>query len=165
MGQEDMKTELSIQYDKFVNLTDLIIQVNSMFEVYTFFLVGTNIPITIFVTVNFFRTKVLIFKLINLWGSVLCMLELFILIMWVLRQKHKLVKFRPAGRIYASLKLVEINVSSNKRIWLSINEENYPIAFAIVEHARLEIGLTLWGFATMTKGMILTVCFIWVMII
>lgn len=81
MGQEDMKTELSIQYDKFVNLTDLIIQVNSMFEVYTFFLVGTNIPITIFVTVNFFRTKVLIFKLINLWGSVLCMLELFILIM------------------------------------------------------------------------------------
>jgi hypothetical protein len=45
----------------------------------------------------------------------------------------------------------------NKRTWIPHNEQNYQISFAIVEHSKQEIGLSLWEYATMTKGMILTV--------
>jgi hypothetical protein len=55
------------------------------------------------------------------------------------------------------LKLIEANVFSNKKIWFPHNEKNYQISFAIVEHSKQEIGLSLWNFAIMSRSMILTV--------
>lgn len=42
---------------------------------------------------------------------------------------------------------------------MSYNEANYLIAFAIAEQTKRDIGISLCGYVTMTKGIILTVVF------
>lgn len=67
------------------------------------------------------------------------------------------MNFRPASKIYSAFKSIETNVFLNQRIWIPHDENNYQIANAIVDHSKQEIGLSLWGFATISRSMILTV--------
>jgi hypothetical protein len=66
----------------------------------------------------------------------------------------------PSAKIQTELKAIEENVFPNKQIWIPHNEDNYQIALAIVEQSRQDLGISLWGFATMSKSMILTVRYV-----
>ncbi|KAI1727782.1 7tm chemosensory receptor domain-containing protein [Ditylenchus destructor] len=144
---EKLCEELSERYATHVSLANRIRVADSTFEVYTFAMVGTNIPTTIFTLLTFFLalqsscwTKILI----SSPDVLFCICELIGL------------TAAPA-KVHAAIREVESIVYGNLRIWTPFNEKVYQIASVFISHAnQSNLGITLWGFAVVTKPLILT---------
>ncbi|KAI1720172.1 CBR-GUR-5 protein [Ditylenchus destructor] len=144
---EKLCEELSERYATHVQLANRIRVADSTFEVYTFAMVGTNIPTTIFTLLTFFLalqsscwTKILI----SSPDVLFCICELIGL------------TAAPA-KVHAAIREVESIVYGNLRIWTPFNEKVYQLASVFISHAnQSNLGITLWGFAVVTKPLILT---------
>jgi hypothetical protein len=79
--KNNTQIELLAQYGKLISLTNLILQLNSMFEVYAFYILVTNVPITIFIILKFLKTGDILSKLVILSDILFCMFEIFALVM------------------------------------------------------------------------------------
>uniref|UniRef100_A0A915DJN7 Gustatory receptor n=1 Tax=Ditylenchus dipsaci TaxID=166011 RepID=A0A915DJN7_9BILA len=119
--------QLSERYTTHVELANRIRIVDSTFEVYTF-LMSSN-----WMTILFTIPEVMfcLFELVGLTAS-------------------------PA-KVHAAVREVESIIYGNLRIWKPFNEKVYQIATVFISHAnQSSLGITLWGFAVVTKPLILT---------
>ncbi|KAI6183481.1 hypothetical protein M3Y97_00493800 [Aphelenchoides bicaudatus] len=145
-NREQINDELVQKYDRQVDLTNMVRMVNTTFEVYTFLMIASNIPTTIFTLLNFIQRlkKTLWALVIHLPELLFCIIELVALTM-------------PPAKIHSLVHSVEGITFANKRIWIPHNEKTFQLASILISHSQQsDLGLSLWGYATITKSLILT---------
>uniref|UniRef100_A0A915CYW3 Gustatory receptor n=1 Tax=Ditylenchus dipsaci TaxID=166011 RepID=A0A915CYW3_9BILA len=145
--QEKICEELAEKYTTHVELAKRLRVVDSTFEVYTFAMVGTNIPTTIFTLLSFF---------LALQSS--CWLNILFALPDVMFCLFELIGLTAGpAKVHAAIREVESIVYGNLRIWYPFNDKLYQIAGIFIAHAnQSNLGITLWGFAVVTKPLILT---------
>ncbi|KAH7705844.1 GUR-4 protein [Aphelenchoides avenae] len=135
------------KHDEHVKLAEMIHVADEVFQVYVFAMLATNIPTTIFTLLAFLqRWKV---SWIDAAFSVpeigLCLFQLTALTLTPDRI-HRAVR-APARIMHASAHL-----------WTPYNENVYHVLSVFVNNSSLsEVGISIWGFALVTKSVILTI--------
>ncbi|CAD5210005.1 unnamed protein product [Bursaphelenchus okinawaensis] len=143
---DQIAEELLDKYVEHVRIGKMIRQADKTFEVYTFLMLGTNIPTTIFTLLSLFHSMDSgCFELImGLPDLLFCVLEICSLTL------------HPA-RVFSSIRYTEAIVYANKNIWVPFNSKVYQVAQMFVNHCNQNtLGISLWGFAVVTKPLILT---------
>ncbi|KAI3416246.1 hypothetical protein GPALN_005791 [Globodera pallida] len=144
---EAIANQLQEHYVTHVELVNRVRNIDKMFEVYIFVIIGTNVPSSI-VCVLFFLLSFQSSSWFGLFLSIpdlaFCLLELMALV-------------STPAKVYARIREVENIVYGNMRIWTPFSDKVYCVASVFVSHAnQANLGITLWGFAVITKPLILT---------
>uniref|UniRef100_A0A914I2Y5 Gustatory receptor n=1 Tax=Globodera rostochiensis TaxID=31243 RepID=A0A914I2Y5_GLORO len=144
---EAIANQLQEHYVTHVELVNRVRNIDKMFEVYIFVMIGTNVPSSI-VCVLFFLLSFQSSSWFGLFLSIpdlaFCLLELMALV-------------STPAKVYARIREVENIVYGNMRIWTPFSDKVYCVASVFVSHAnQANLGITLWGFAVITKPLILT---------
>uniref|UniRef100_A0AC34QIB3 Gustatory receptor n=1 Tax=Panagrolaimus sp. JU765 TaxID=591449 RepID=A0AC34QIB3_9BILA len=149
---EKLGTEAEINGDEILNLylrhiqlCDIVRSVDNFFEVYTFTLIGLNVPLTVFSLLNaMLSLNSFLDFAVNAPGVIFCIFELIGLTV------------APA-MLHEAIRRVEGIIYSNRQIWHPYNEKVYLVAGTFVSHIKQSnLGISLWGFALLTKPRILT---------
>uniref|UniRef100_A0A914YDS2 Uncharacterized protein n=1 Tax=Panagrolaimus superbus TaxID=310955 RepID=A0A914YDS2_9BILA len=131
--------ELMEKFMKHIEYGRMIRTIDNTFEVYTFVMIGTNIPTTIFSLLSFFKVisgEWITFVLV-VPGMFFCLVELVGLT-------------AVPAKLHEAIGRVENIIYSNTRIWYPYDERIYQIAYALVTHVRqANLGISLWGFAVL----------------
>uniref|UniRef100_A0A914Q9I5 Gustatory receptor n=1 Tax=Panagrolaimus davidi TaxID=227884 RepID=A0A914Q9I5_9BILA len=151
IGQNDENAdeiceELMEKFMKHIEYGRMIRTIDNTFEVYTFVMIGTNIPTTIFSLLSLFKAlsdEWITFILI-VPGIFFCLVELVGLT-------------AVPAKLHEAIGRVENIIYSNTRLWYPYDERIYQISYALVTHVRqANLGISLWGFAVfkleMPKG-------------
>ncbi|KAI6183479.1 hypothetical protein M3Y97_00493600 [Aphelenchoides bicaudatus] len=145
-SREEVSEQLLERYVKHVELANMIRIVDNTFEVYTFMMLGTNVPTTVFTLLSFYYA----------WGQnyydvILSVPELLFCIVQITG-----LTLQPA-RVFSSIRQVETIIYGNHNIWMPFNDKVYQIARIFISHANQgSLGITIWGFTVVTKPLILT---------
>uniref|UniRef100_A0A1I7XX88 Gustatory receptor n=1 Tax=Steinernema glaseri TaxID=37863 RepID=A0A1I7XX88_9BILA len=145
--RSDIGSELLEMYRTHSALTDLVRALDNTFEVYTFAMLGTNIPTTIFSLLSLFVSlKVSWYNVFFAVPSVIfCILTMIGLT-------------AVPAKLHSAINEVQKIIYSNKAIWFPFSEKNYQIANLFISHVnQTNLGISVWGFAVVTKPLILTV--------
>ncbi|KAI6223399.1 hypothetical protein M3Y95_00886000 [Aphelenchoides besseyi] len=138
--------QLQVIYVEFRRVIRIIRETNSIFEVYTFVSLGTNIPLCVFSMLTFFMSMNS-----NIWDMVYSIPELSFVFIEVIG-----LTFTPAS-VRNILSRVEPMIYENSKIWLSFHEKTFEIAQLYINMAKQsDLGISIWGFAILDKPIILT---------
>ncbi|TKR89336.1 hypothetical protein L596_013458 [Steinernema carpocapsae] len=138
--------ELLEFYLKHCQLADVIYQLDRTFKVYTFAMIGSNIPTTIFSLLAFcFNLRVSWYSaLFTVPSVVICIITLIGLT-------------AVPAKLHSSITKIEKILYANKRIWSPYCEKTYQIAQVFITHVnQTDLGVSVWGFAVVSKPLILT---------
>ncbi|KAK0412868.1 hypothetical protein QR680_006457 [Steinernema hermaphroditum] len=138
--------ELLEFYLKHCQLADVIYALDRTFEVYTFVMIGSNIPTTIFSLLAFFiNLRVSWYAAAFTFPSVVtCMITLIGLT-------------AVPAKLHSSVTKIEKILYTNKHIWAPFCEKTYQIAQVFITHVnQTDLGVSVWGFAVVSKPLILT---------
>ncbi|KAK0412869.1 hypothetical protein QR680_006457 [Steinernema hermaphroditum] len=114
--------------------------------VYTFVMIGSNIPTTIFSLLAFFiNLRVSWYAAAFTFPSVVtCMITLIGLT-------------AVPAKLHSSVTKIEKILYTNKHIWAPFCEKTYQIAQVFITHVnQTDLGVSVWGFAVVSKPLILT---------
>ncbi|CAD5215247.1 unnamed protein product [Bursaphelenchus xylophilus] len=150
LGRDDERDEVAAalleKYIKHVEIGKMIRTTDKTFEVYTFLMLGTNIPTTIFTLLSLFHNanSGWLEIAMGLPDLIFCIIEILSLTL------------HPA-RIFSAIRYTEAIVFANTAIWVPFNAKVYQVAQMFVNHCNQNtLGISLWGFAVVTKPLILT---------
>uniref|UniRef100_A0AC35FKA9 Gustatory receptor n=2 Tax=Panagrolaimus sp. PS1159 TaxID=55785 RepID=A0AC35FKA9_9BILA len=151
IGKKDHHTdvirfELMQMFMKHIENGKMIRTIDNTFEVYTFIMIGTNIPTTVFSLLSFFKALSDEWFIIIIIGPAIffCLVELFNLT-------------AVPAMLHQAINQVEKLIYRNSCIWDPYDEKIYQIALTLVTHVRqANLGISLWGFAVVSKPLILT---------
>ncbi|TKR89339.1 hypothetical protein L596_013460 [Steinernema carpocapsae] len=138
--------ELLEFYLKHCQLANVIYQLDRTFEVYTFAMIGSNIPTTIFSLLAFFMNLRVswVAAVFTFPSCIVCVMSLIGLT-------------AVPAKLHASVARVEKILYSNKSIWTPFCEKTYQIAQVFITHVnQTNLGVSVWGFAVVSKPLILT---------
>uniref|UniRef100_A0A1I7YQG2 Gustatory receptor n=2 Tax=Steinernema glaseri TaxID=37863 RepID=A0A1I7YQG2_9BILA len=142
----DTAEELLEFYLKHCLLADVIYALDRTFEVYTFVMLGSNIPTTIFSLLAFFiNLRISWYAAAFTFPSVMvCMITLVGLT-------------AVPAKLHSSVTKIEKILYTNKYIWAPFCEKTYQIAQVFIAHVnQTDLGVSVWGFAVVSKPLILT---------
>uniref|UniRef100_A0AC34GN07 Uncharacterized protein n=1 Tax=Panagrolaimus sp. ES5 TaxID=591445 RepID=A0AC34GN07_9BILA len=123
----------------------MVRSLDNFFEVYTFVLIGLNIPLTIFAILNTFVS----------FHSILDTIVSAPLIFFCIGELVGLTLV-PA-KLHEAIRCVEGIIYGSTRVWIPYNEKIYQIANSFISHVKQSnLGISIWGFAMLTKPTILT---------
>ncbi|KAI6194830.1 hypothetical protein M3Y96_01166700 [Aphelenchoides besseyi] len=145
--RDEVADQLLDRYSKHVELSEIVRSVDNAFEVYNFAMLGTNIPTSVFTLLSFYRAL----NTGQWYDIALSCPELMFCIVQIVG-----LTIQPA-RVYGAIRQIESIIYGNQRIWMPYNASVYQIANVFVSHANQQgLGISIWGFAVVTKPMILT---------
>ncbi|KAI6197405.1 hypothetical protein M3Y94_01220100 [Aphelenchoides besseyi] len=145
--RDEVGDQLLDRYSKHVELSEIVRSVDNAFEVYTFAMLGTNIPTSVFTLLSFYRSL----NTGQWYDIALSCPELMFCIVQIVG-----LTIQPA-RVYGAIRQIESIIYGNQRIWMPYSASVYQIANVFVSHANQQgLGISIWGFAVVTKPMILT---------
>ncbi|TKR89338.1 hypothetical protein L596_013459 [Steinernema carpocapsae] len=142
--------ELLEFYLKHCQMADVIYHLDRTFEVYTFAMIGSNIPTTIFSLLAFFMNLRVSWVAAVFTGPsvIVCIITLIGLT-------------AVPAKLHRSITKIEKILYANKRIWSPYCEKTYQIAQVFITHVnQTDLGVSVWGFAVVSKPLILT-RFVW----
>uniref|UniRef100_A0A7E4VWD8 Odorant receptor n=1 Tax=Panagrellus redivivus TaxID=6233 RepID=A0A7E4VWD8_PANRE len=142
----DIGDELLKHFSTKIQLGKMVQTVNNAFEVYVFVMIGTNIPTTVFSLLSFMTA------IQQGWLSVALVTP------GICFSIAELIGLTAVpAKLYDTILKVEGVLYSSPCIWYPYNERVYAIANAFISHARQSnLGISLWGFAVVSKPLILT---------
>uniref|UniRef100_A0AC34QD94 Uncharacterized protein n=1 Tax=Panagrolaimus sp. JU765 TaxID=591449 RepID=A0AC34QD94_9BILA len=154
LGRDEFLTTKEIEkrmlelYNRHIQLAAKVRAVDNFFQVYTFVLIGLNVPFTVFTIINMlFSLQSAIDFAVNLPSLVFCLTELIGLT-------------AVPAKLHDTIRKVEGLIYSNRKIWHPYDKKVYLIAETFVFYVKnCQFGITVWGFAMLTKPTILTVSF------
>ncbi|KAE9549580.1 hypothetical protein FO519_007201 [Halicephalobus sp. NKZ332] len=145
-GSEELGDQLLSLFVAHIDLAKMVRSVDNAFEVYSFVMVGANIPTMIFSLLMVLKavSKSWVVVTLALPGVFFTVIELIGLT-------------AVPAKLHDAIRKVESIVYSNTDIWCPYNERVYTIASAFVAHVKqTNLGISLWGFAIVSKPLILT---------
>ncbi|KAH7719790.1 GUR-5 protein [Aphelenchoides avenae] len=130
-----------------MGLVEMVHVADEVFQVYTFAMLATNIPTTIFTLMAFLQRLSVSWAdaLFTLPEVGLCLFQLTALALTP-DQIHR--------EVSAPVRIMH----KNTHLWRPYNEHVYHMASVFLHHCSAgDVGISIWGFALMTKSVILTI--------
>ncbi|KAI6219729.1 hypothetical protein M3Y95_01097600 [Aphelenchoides besseyi] len=134
-------------YDRQVTLASIVRQINSTFEVYTFLMIASTLPTTVFTLLSLIqriRRGLIVSTMFSMPSLVFCIIEIAAL------------TTAPA-KLHASIRAVEATTFGNRHLYLPYDSQVYEISNMFIAHSKQsDLGISVWGFALISKSIILT---------
>ena len=138
--------------------------VKNPFQVYAFVMIGCNIPTTVFTLLQLLLSKdlPLINFLLTIPTLMICIFQLTSLT-FIPAMLH--IGVSESYRFPCKTPLFQLERSkhhfySNMRVWKNFDRNIYQVASSLASHlSQSDLGVSIWGFAVVSKPLILTVTF------